>query len=202
MGPVWGEVVNGFHFDQETHTYTIDGEVIPSVTEILRRAGLIDSKWYTPESAARGAAVHTAIAREWRDAQTGAGLEPIPEDVAPYLAAWWRFRSDCHFEPIPTLCEAPQYHPIYRYAGTPDLLGVLNGRAVVVDVKTGNAPTVGIQLAAYANLPAMASYLSDRFSLRLFPTGRYALTPHNDPNDWLQFRAALAQYTHSPKDAQ
>ena len=32
-------------FDSVTHTYLLDGEKVPSVTEILKGAGFIDTTW-------------------------------------------------------------------------------------------------------------------------------------------------------------
>jgi hypothetical protein len=49
-------------FDPHTHQYTLGDRVILSVTQRIQRAGLLGpaATWYTPESAARGTAVHLA----------------------------------------------------------------------------------------------------------------------------------------------
>ena len=47
-------------FDEEKHEYRLDGEVLPSVTGILREMGFVDDTYFTEDSAARGTAVHRA----------------------------------------------------------------------------------------------------------------------------------------------
>ena len=52
-----GEVLS---FDPITHQYRLDGERVPSVTQVLSVCGLIDDTWYTEESRQRGQAIHLA----------------------------------------------------------------------------------------------------------------------------------------------
>jgi len=62
---LWGDLVPAtIHFDSDTHQYTLDGRVVPSVTQRIARAGLLGSAptWHTPEAAERGTAVHLACA--------------------------------------------------------------------------------------------------------------------------------------------
>ena len=47
-------------FDEAAHVYTVAGVERPSVTQILKDAGLIDTTWYTDEARQRGRAVHLA----------------------------------------------------------------------------------------------------------------------------------------------
>ena len=51
-------------FDPVTHRYTVEGRIIPSVTQRIKDAGLLGSaaQFYSPESAARGTAIHQACA--------------------------------------------------------------------------------------------------------------------------------------------
>jgi hypothetical protein len=48
-------------FDPDTHTYTLDGQTVPSVTQVLQAMGFVDSTWFTEESRTRGKYVHRII---------------------------------------------------------------------------------------------------------------------------------------------
>lgn len=80
-------------------------------------------------AAARGTEVH--------DVAEKFALGVIPEvdpAVEPYVAQYRRFLSD--FKPEFLMAEAPVYNLTYRYAGTLDGIAVIDGKALVVDIKT------------------------------------------------------------------
>ena len=52
------------HYDPETHIYTVDGEVLPSVTQILKDMGFIDVTWFNDYARERGSLVHKIIESE------------------------------------------------------------------------------------------------------------------------------------------
>ena len=67
------------HFDESTHTYTIDGKEVPSVTEVCRFLSYdqkSDKPWLARVAADRGTRVHAACAA------IDYGMEPEeePED--------------------------------------------------------------------------------------------------------------------------
>jgi len=69
-------------FDVETHTYTDDFGVVPSVTQVLTRAGMIDTQWFTPEAAERG----TNVAKMTEFFDDGElDTETLPEYLVPFL---------------------------------------------------------------------------------------------------------------------
>lgn len=176
-------------FDKETHTYRMGGRVISSVTQAILKAGLIDARWFTEESRIRGTAVHEAIFYDVHNDLHKPSLHPV---VVPYIEAWEKFKTQSKFKPMPKFCELRQWHPLYDYCGTPDLLGMLNGRVWLIDVKTGDCPTAGIQTAAYREFPKIRAFSPMRASLRLKPDGTYRLLPHeNDANDFAIFLQAL-----------
>lgn len=45
-------------YDDNRHEYRLDGVLVPSVTQALKLAGLIDLRWFTADDAALGTAVH------------------------------------------------------------------------------------------------------------------------------------------------
>ena len=133
------------HFDPDTHCYSLDDREIRSVTQRIARAGLLGSAptWHTPEAAERGTAVHLAC----HQSDIGAELD-ICAEWDGYLRsyqAWSRAMA-----PTWTSMEQPYYNAELDLAGTPDRIGTMAGRDVVLDIKSGPpASWHGIQLAAY-----------------------------------------------------
>lgn len=137
------------HFDEATHTYTLGGRVLPSVTQVL---DTIDSEWKEfvdpvalEEAKIRGRHVHRLVELDVRD-------ELDEDSVAPayqgHLRHWRAFMAETRFKPI--LAEQRVHHADLGYAGTLDLLGMIGSDFWLVDVKTGTIPrTVGLQTAAY-----------------------------------------------------
>jgi len=172
-------------FDPATHTYTLDGQPVPSVTTILKDMNFIDMTWFTDYGRDRGKLVHTII--EWHI--TGELDEStIAPELQGYLDAWGAFTSDTGF--LSTEIEKPLASELYRFAGTPDHIGKLNGKEAVIDAKTGVIyPHVGLQLAGYEIL---ATRPLKRFGLQLKEDGRYSLKEFRDRQDSQIFKAALA----------
>ena len=171
-------------FDAEKHIYTLNGRQLVSVTQSLVLGGLVDPTWFTDFGRDRGTAVHEAVLYDVQADLDRASVHPA---IRGYVDGWFRFLIESRFKPIPKFCERRQFHPLHFYAGTLDLWGLLNARHVIIDVKTGDASTAGYQTAAYSKFPAFMAYNPDRYSLRLYPDGRYKLNKHDDPNDWLVF---------------
>lgn len=83
----------------------------------------------TGAASARGTDVHTAAE------QYALGQAPdVDPAIEPYVEQYRRFLSD--FAPEFLMAEAPVYNLTYRYAGTLDGIAVIDGKAVVLDVKT------------------------------------------------------------------
>lgn len=190
-----------FTFEEQTHIYRINSAELPSVTGILRAAGLVDEQWFTDESRDRGSAVHLAIQYLDEDALDE---ESLDERVKPYVNAYRKFKTDTGFEPLPiidqvndaeVIAEARRFQPKYGYAGTIDRIGIFrNGRKVILEIKTGAAhPTHRLQLAAYqAMLDKPGEYI--RLVLRLEKDGTYivnefSLTEY--PQDFQVFASCL-----------
>jgi hypothetical protein len=143
--------MEAIELDRETHRYTPN---LPSVTEILEAAGLIDTAWFTEESRERGSAVHRAC--ELFDLGE-LDFESLDDRIEPYVRAYIRFRAsrkDLIFDWI----ETPMMDGARVYAGCADRILQSQERAVW-DLKTGDPkPADRYQLAAYVNL------LDDPFS--------------------------------------
>jgi hypothetical protein len=174
-------------FDAKRHEYRDEaGNLVPSVTQIIRAAGLSDSRWYNEHARMRGTAVHTAI--QYLNEGTLDESSVIPE-VDAYLRGYRRFLQQTGF--VVQAYEQRVFNPIYRYAGTMDLLGTLNGKSTVIDIKTGSVPVwAGLQLAAYG--ACIPPGVHQRFALNLTEDSLYKLVPFADRNDFNVFAGACA----------
>ena len=181
-----------FCYNDETHTYTLDGKVLPNVTDILDSAGIVDKRWFTPESAWRGKCVHKAC--KLLD-QGKLDWDTVDPAIAGYVRSWQAFKQQTGFKV--KVCERPAYHEFWKYAGTVDRIGTMNNSMVLIDIKTGPVATwVRLQTAAYAHLHESMGLLP-RYGLELrnspFGQMRYKLTgPWLDPGDMGTFTSCLA----------
>ncbi len=139
-------------FFDEGHKYTIDGEELPSVSELSRfisREIYGDVGQFNLDRAAdRGTAVHKAT--ELLDKY---GTVEIDEDISPYLKAYIAFRKEhkCEWQKI----EYATHHPENLYAGTLDRVGTVDGKLVVLDIKTSSTiqkPLYTAQLNLYRKM--------------------------------------------------
>ncbi len=186
-----------FEFDEESHTYTLDGLVIPSVTQLLKPIGTDFSEIPPMVLEAKrelGVAVHAAT--ELDDLDELDDLETDPR-VMGYVRAWRRFKADTGAEVLMT--EQRLYSSALRFAGTLDgVVRVRSGEVYLVDRKTSVAMpwSYGVQLAGYQLLLDESAFSTrlERKGVRLSADGTYKLVPYNNPNDEPCFRALLAIY--------
>ena len=120
-------------FFDEGHKYTLDGEELPSVSELCRflsREIYNDISQFKLDSAAqRGTAVHKAT-----EVLDKYGTVDVQEDILPYVQAYLKFRKE--HEVDWKRIEYAVHHPEERYAGTVDRYGLLDGEEALVDLKT------------------------------------------------------------------
>lgn len=174
-------------FDPTTHTYALDGKQLPSVTEVLRSVGIIDTAWCDQWSRDKGSKLHRAL--ELYDAD-GLDEEMLDPELAPYLVQWKAFLAASRAKI--TGVEQVIANALHGYAGMLDRRLLLYGsQDAVLDIKTNTAPAwVGLQLAAYA---ACLGPKVRRYSLALTKTG-FKLREHTDRADWPRFLEALQQH--------
>ncbi len=174
-------------FDKESHTYTLGGQKLPSVTEIISNSSLIDKKWFTDYAATRGTYVHEACAL----LDNGKLAEDYLDDVLePFVEAYKKFKRLEMFDwdEIEISCVNEKM----GFAGTPDRVQ-LSKIPVILDIKTGvKMPWHGIQLAGYALLKNIP--FAKRYSLYLKNTGKFALVEYRDSRDVDNFTIALNAY--------
>ena len=182
------------------HRYWLEDMVgqrqrIPGVTEVLRAAGYVDDRWYTPEATHRGTVVHVATALWDRGQQTLPGL---PDECRGYLESWQKFLADR--EPEFLSIERANWSPMYMYAGRWDRRALMSDGHWLIDIKTGNPVWWhGVQLAALAEL--CDRELVGRMAVYLQAVGWAPIVRiYTDPSDWDVFYHALqvwrVRYNH------
>ncbi len=172
-------------FNESTHTYTLDGKRLPSVTQCIAAKHPL---WFTPDPwyAERGTAVHKAcslyVARTL-------DIETVDPEVKPYLDSFEKFLQQCFFASMKT--DLLVWSEKHWYAGTLDLLPLTAKRGHwLVDLKTENVPsTVGMQLAGYAEALKESHGIVGvrRFSLCLRKDKPFQLKEYSDPADLQKF---------------
>lgn len=192
--PAAARVAPQLEFEASTHTYRVDGVIVPGVTSVLKTAGIIDYSMIPQDvlrtAAARGTAVHLAL--QFLDEGT-LDRDSISEDLVGYISAYERFCADSGF----TCAQIEQrvYHPGCQYAGTLDRTGVIGGGLAVLDFKTGLVlPGHALQLAAYTYALPMPRRFR-RLALKLNGDGTYRVhefPPFEFQRDVDLFLSALA----------
>lgn len=160
--------------EEQRHIYRLNGIEVPSVTTLMKP---LSEDFYSTvdpavlgRAAHRGTAVHNAI-----ENYVSLGVEDIEPAYAGYMdgfLAWWR-----RMKPVALGTECKVYHKILRYAGTSDLMCIINGRLTLVDYKTSaqvNSKLCAVQLEGYDR--AWESHgvkVDDRLILHLQRDGQY-----------------------------
>lgn len=110
-------------FEADGHIYTHSGVRLESVTEILKAEGFIDTRFYDDWSRDKGSMVHLATHYDDMGELDEQSLDPV---IVPYLEAWRKFKRESGF--VVERSEVPMMSTVYKYAGTPDVIGELPGR--------------------------------------------------------------------------
>lgn len=143
---------NKLVFNESKHQYSVNGLVLPSVTQILKPLSseiydLIDSH-VLEKAAAKGTSVHYAT--ELFDLY---GIEEIDEENRGYLEAYKRFKKENNVLLVEV--EKQLFHPTLYYAGTIDRIVKINNKRVLLDIKTTektHKELVSVQVSAYQEL--------------------------------------------------
>lgn len=136
-------------FEENIHTYRLDGLIIPSVTTLMKPLsqayyGGIDGK-VLGRAADRGTLVHSAI-----DLYCRFGIVDIEPELEGYFEAFRSWAKDYDVKPYAT--ETRTYHKSLLYAGTVDMSCSERGVDTLADFKTtaSYSPMLcGVQLEAY-----------------------------------------------------
>lgn len=194
-----------FVFDAASHTYTLDGEKLPSVTTIIKPISH-DFSMVDPEilEAKRllGTAVHLACEA---DDENDLDDEATDPRVMGYVNGWRKFKEDT--KAVILKNEFPMHHPALRFAGMIDRFSeitVASGRNPwAIDIKIADSPhpVFGVQTAGYVLLldcvdgcQLIGMARNRRASVHLRPDATYRMKTYTNPNDEVAFRACLSIY--------
>lgn len=136
-------------FIDDTHTYTLYGQKIPSVTQLMAHLsaavyGGINTEVLN-KAAARGTEVHQAA-----ENYANFGIEDISPEHRGYFDSFRMWFDGNKPEVVST--EFKTYHKYLIYGGTVDLLAYINGHLYVIDYKTTSSVEkmlTRVQLEAY-----------------------------------------------------
>ena len=166
-------------FYEDSHRYTVDGEEVPSVSELTRfitRELYSDAPQYVLEQAAkRGTTIHKAT-----EALDKFGNVEVDSEIAPYVQAYINFIKEVN----------PEWSKIEwainngnLYAGTLDRYGKVKGVPAIIDIKSTKNIS-GLHKIAYTaqlNLYRMAlpeeTKVEALYILQLKQDGTYKLIP-------------------------
>lgn len=193
-------------FYEEDHRYVIDGEEVPSVSEITR---FISREVYQnvlevakDNAAARGSRIHKAT-----EALDKFGSVEIEDELAPYIKAYLSFLKD--HKPTWEKIEWSVHNGLL-YAGTLDRYGTMNEEKVIIDIKSTGTITKPhkVMYTAAQNLYRMAidsEFKVDRlYILQLKKDGTYKLIEleKNDTlaNACIALSLALAKRKRTKKE--
>ena len=161
--------------DEDSHKYTVDGEPVPSVSEITRfisREIYGEISQYTLENAAaRGTKVHKAT-----ESLDHYGSVEADEETAPYLEAYIKFRREHKVKWIHI-----EWMLDYKdqFCGTLDRTGEIDGVETLVDIKTSSSLQKVLytaQLSLYMMLARENGYEPKKMLiLHLMKDGNYKL---------------------------
>lgn len=161
-------------FEESTHTYKYDGQVVDSVTRILKPISQEIYKGINQnvmdKAAARGTEIHFAI-----ELYSEYGVIEIDDEYKPYLDAYIQFKQDFNHKPLKN--EYRVYSELYDYCGTFDNLGTINAIETLIDYKNTSVlhdKLVGLQLSAYRQaLKEEGIIVNQAGCLQLKPNGKY-----------------------------
>lgn len=175
------------NFDPVTHTYTVDGAVLPSVTQIVSR--VIPRQHYADDwYLRRGSIVHKAVAMLLTGNLDMASLDPR---IVGYVEAAAR----CVVENAGDFAknaevEMAVHHPVLRYAGTYDFF--FNGN--LWDWKCSADPVDCVQLGGYVAMIEQRTTVKTCASIELHGDGTYSMTTFKPARCKALFMATLTVY--------
>ena len=174
------------------HKYYVDGVEVAGNTNALRAVGL-GHGFGNEFDMQRGKNAHLAT-RLYDERRLD--WTTVSTRIEPYLAGWIAFRKISGFEPV--WIERAIYCKRYGFATRLDRMGWLNGRRVVIQIKTGGLDvsvgpqTAGEALAAQEVLGCPV----DRFAVVLPGDRWFDLQPLTSRADFPEFLSAVASWNY------
>lgn len=187
------------NFEDGPHSYTLDGDELPSVTTIMnplsndKYSGI--SERVLEKAAGRGTAIHNSIENYLKF-----DIDDIEQEYRPYFDAFLKFWNT--FNPECIRSELHVYHKLFRYSGTCDLLCKIDGKLILIDYKSTAdiyEMTCRIQLEAYWQALASHGIMADeKWIVHLKKDGSYSIAkfPTKDSFAWRVFGSLKTVYDY------
>ena len=186
-------------FDDATHTYRLNGLVIPSVSTVMEPLknelykGIGDST--LANAADKGTIVHNAI-ENW----IKFGIEDVPPEFQGHFDCFIHLWNK--YNPQVVGSEIRTYHKLLAYGGTIDLLAYIEGKLTLIDFKstyTVSDMTCGVQLEGYSQALASHGIKVERkmiWQLRKDGNEKEFEYPVNDSQRWRVFGSLKTVYDY------
>lgn len=189
-------------FDEDRHTYKLNGFIIPSVSTIMRPLsssyyGKVDEE-VLRKAADRGTKVHAAVENFLLF-----GIEDIEPSLEGYFYGFKKWIMDFEPEVLGTECRV--YHKTLNYAGTADFPCAINGAPTLVDFKTtASVATLLTRVQTEAYKQAFKSHgviFERKLIVQAKKDGAYHVEEHdiNDSESWRVFTELLDVYRYIKK---
>ncbi len=198
-------------FDPVEHKYTVNGVVLPSVTQVTQVLGGYEHIPAAVLEAKAAIGTHVHKVCELHDAG-GVDESSIDPACIGYFEAYKKFQLE---NPLDILMNEERLHSdLYGFAGTLDRLCTfrnarkgfwLAGKPVLIDLKTVVTlmPQTAVQLAGYRILLpqiGVAKTAIARVALQLKVDGNYSLKSYTEAADEVTFLAALTLHKWKVKN--
>ncbi len=158
-------------------------EQYPRVTEIIYSVIPMD---YEPDEyyMTRGTYIHRAIELALQD---NLDWSTVDNEILPFVEQFLEFSKTIKLEVIDT--ERRYYNDTFKFSGKPDIIGLVNGKKSVIDIKSSRTPSLQwrLQTAAYAELTGV----SKRYVIYKKDNG-WQLLEHKEKTDIYVFYGCLS----------
>lgn len=186
-----------FRFDHRAHEYVdiATGYVYPSITQVMKQAGIVDDRWFTDESRERGSAVH----RLCTDYDLGA-LTDLAGCTSPYKA-WLQAHAAAMaiLRPEHLHVEEPFVNETLGIGGRPDRIWRLYGAVTTSEIKSGPPSKAHPIQTALQNLVAapeigLPAEAIRRGALYVQGNGKFTYQTHTDRRDFITARQIIRDH--------
>lgn len=184
---------NKIEFNEALHEYRVGGIITPSVSQILKANGLMESFRTSEVKLQNGTAIHKALELHDLGKLDERSLDPR---LAKCIQLWDKFKKEIG---VLTILESEKRVAFgVLYAGTIDrVLSLSSHKRMVLDFKSGNPqPWAALQTAAYAlayDLEKHKEY--ERCCAKVhWDMDRIIYKPYQDDTDFNTFMAMATVY--------
>jgi hypothetical protein len=189
---------NKIEFNEALHEYRVGGILTPSVSQILKANGLMESFRHNPTALNNGTAIHRALELHDLGKLDESSLDKRLEKC---IQLWEKFKKE-----IGVICVLGAEERVcfgVMYAGTIDrILSLNSGKKMILDFKSGSPqPWAALQTAGYAMAYDITNHKEyERCCAKVhWDMDRIVYKPYKDHADFNSFMA-MATVFHWKKN--